>query len=436
MRTSVRPETRHALNRHLRLGLILVLLLVGGVGGWAATTNISGAVIAAGQVVVDSNVKKVQHPSGGIVGELLVRDGDRVRAGDVVLRLDETLTRANLAIIQKNLNELTARKARLEAERDGVATIAFPPMLMEQARTPEGAAIMAGEVKLFDLRRASRDGQAQQLRQRIVQLGEEMRGHSAQEEAKYREIEFIERELDGARDLYKKNLMPITKLTQLEREATRLGGERGQIIAARAQASGRIAEIELQILQIGRDLASEVSRDMREAEAKIGEFIERKVAAEDQLRRIELRAPQAGMVHQLSVHTVGGVIAAGDAVMLIVPEADDLSVEAKVAPQEIDQVRLGQSVVLRFTSFNQRTTPEINGIVKRVSADISTDSRSGQSYYTVRIAIPADEMAKLEGARLVPGMPVEAFLQTGERKVITYLVKPLTDQFARAFRER
>ena len=263
-----------------------------------------------------------------------------------------------------------------------------------------------------------------------------MRGHALQEQAKTKEMGFIERELEGARDLFRKNLMPITKMTQLEREATRLGGERGQIVAARAQASGRIAEIELQILQIGRDLATEVSRDLREADGKIGEFIERKVAAEDQLKRIEIRAPQAGIVHQMAVHTVGGVIAAGDALMLIVPEADDLTIEAKVLPNEIDQVRVGQPAVVRFATFNQRTTPELNGVIKRVSVDVSTDNRSGISYYTVRVALSDAEIARLGEVKLVPGMPVEAFIQTGERKVMSYLVKPLNDQLARAFRER
>lgn len=421
---------------HLSLGLALVIVLIGGVGGWAATTDISGAVVSSGSVVVDSNVKKVQHPTGGVVGELRVRDGDRVSTGDLLLKLDETVTRANLAIITRNLNELTARKARLEAERDGAASIKFPPPLLEAADQAEVALIMAGERSLFELRRQSRQGQTEQLRQRIAQLREEMRGQTAQEEAKAKEIEFINRELEGARDLYKKNLMPITKMTQLEREATRLYGERGQIVAARAQSSGRIAEIELQILQIGRDLASEVSRDMREAEGKIGEFVERKVAAEDQLRRIDIRAPQSGTVHQMSVHTVGGVISAGDPIMLIVPETDELTVEAKVLPNEIDQVRLGQPALLRFTNFNQRTTPEIFGTLKRISADTSVDQRSGIPYYTVRIALAPEEIARLGDVKLVPGMPVEVFVQTGERKVISYLVKPLWDQMARAFKER
>ena len=434
--TTAIASLHRSVRSHLTFGLAVIIVLVGGVGGWAGTTDITGAVVSSGSVVVDSNVKKVQHPTGGVVGELKVRDGDRVSIGDLLLRLDETVTRANLGIITRNVNELSARKARLEAERDGAEAIAFPAFLLDAADRPDVASIIGGERSLFELRRQSRQGQTQQLRQRIVQLREEMRGQSAQEEAKSKEIEFIGRELEGARDLYRKNLMPITKMTQLEREATRLAGERGQIIAARAQTSGRIAEIELQILQVGRDLASEVSRDMREAEAKIGEYVERKVAAEDQLRRIDIRSPQSGRVHQMSVHTVGGVITAGEPIMLIVPETDELSIEAKIPPNDVDQVRIGQQALLRFTNFNQRTTPEIFGTLKRISADTTTDPRTGLVYYTVRIALPPEETARLGEVKLVPGMLVEVFIQTSERKVISYLVKPMFDQMARAFKER
>ena len=430
-------RTRQSIRSHLRAGAALFVLLVGGMGGWAATTEISGAVIAPGALVVDSNVKKVQHTTGGIVGELRVRDGDRVKAGDILVRLDDTVTRANLAIVTKGLDELTARKARLEAERDGQESLTFPDDLLKRASDPQVAHVIEGERKLFELRGAARMGQKAQLRQRIDQLGEQTNGLTLQERAKGQEIVLIQRELQGARDLWKRNLMPITKLTSLEREATRVEGERGQLVASVAQSRDKTSETELQIIQIDRDLASEVGKDLREGDAKIGELVERKVAAEDQLKRIDIRAPQDGTVHQLTVHTVGGVIAAGgEAIMLIVPDGDSLAVEAKVAPQDIDQLRLGQVARLRFSAFNQRTTPEIDGAVSRVSADVTTDQRTGQSYYTVRIALAAEEIARLGEVKLVPGMPVEAFIQTGERNVLSYLVKPLSDQITRAFREK
>ena len=216
----------------------------------------------------------------------------------------------------------------------------------------------------------------------------------------------------------------------------RLEGEAAQLVAQTAQAAGKISETELQIIQIDRDLSSEVAKETREIDGKIGEFVERKVTAEDQLKRVDIRAPQDGMVFQSNVHTVGGVITAGDAIMLIVPDADNLTVEAKVNPQDIDQVRIGQVALLRLSAFNMRTTPEIYGKVTRVSADASSDQRTGQTYYTVRIAMPPEEVAKLGDLKMVPGMPVEAFVQTGERTVISYLVKPLTDQVMRMFREK
>jgi HlyD family secretion protein len=430
-------EAHRSIRRHLWAGVLVVGLLAGGVGGWAATTEIAGAVIAPGFLVVESNVKKVQHPTGGVVGEIRARDGDRVKAGDIVVRLDETITRANLAIVSKGLDELMARKARLEAERDGLEAVAFPRDLLERGGDPALANTLGGERRLFELRRAARLGQQSQLRQRVGQLNEEIGGLSAQLGAKQQEIVLVQKELKGARELWDKNLMPITKLTSLEREATRLEGERGQVTASIAQAKGKISELELQIIQVDRDLASEVGKDLREAEGKIGEFVERKVAAEDQLKRVDIRAPQDGTVHQSTAHTVGGVVnAGGEPIMLIVPDTDTLMAEAKVPPQDIDQLQLGQKAVLRFSTFNQRTTPELNGTVSRISADATQDQRTGANSYTIRIALPPQEIARLGDVKLVPGMPVEAFLQTGDRKAMSYLVKPLMDQITRAFRER
>jgi HlyD family secretion protein len=428
---------RNAIQGQLKGGLLVVVMLVVGIGGWAFTTEISGAIQAPGAIVVDSNVKKVQHPTGGIIGEIRARDGDVVKAGDILVRLDETITRTNLAIVTRNLYELMARKARLEAERDESRSVRFPPEIIQAAKTdPEIAHVIESESKVFKLRVDARSGHKQVLITRDAQLQEEISGHTAQAASKAQEITLIERELEGARDLWKRNLIPITKMTALEREAARLTGERAQLIAKVAQANGRISEIQLQVLQIDREASSEVGKELREIEAKVGELTERKIAAEDQMRRIDLRAPQDGTVHQSAVHTVGGVITAGEILMLIVPEADKLIAETKIAPQDIDQLWIGQTALLRFTTFNQRTTPEISGTVSRISADISTDQRSGQNFYTVRIALPASEVARLGDVKLVPGMPVEGMIKTADRKVISYLVKPLQDQISRAFRER
>ncbi|MDB5565951.1 MAG: hemolysin secretion protein [Tardiphaga sp.] len=434
--TSPQTESRRSIRLHLIIGLVVVLILAGGLGGWASTAQISGALIAPGSVVVDSNVKKVQHPTGGVVGELRARDGDVVKAGDIVVRLDDTVTKAGLAIVTKNLNGLWARAARLEAEQRGAEHVTFPNVLLEQIADDDVKNVISSETKLFNVRSAGRVGQKSQLRERIAQLNEEIGGLTAQEAAKTREIALVEKELVGVRGLFDQQLVQISRLTVLERDAARLAGERAQFIASRAQAKGKITETELQIIQIDKDLVSEVSKDLRETNDKIGEFVERKVTAEDQLRRIDIRAPQDGMVLQSTVHTVGGVITAGDAIMLIVPQADNLSVEARVNPQDIDQLQIGQKTLLRLSAFNQRTTPELNGVVSRVSPDTTTDQRTGQSYYTIRISMPASEIARLGDVRLIPGMPVEAFVQTGDRTMLAYLAKPLNDQLMRAFREK
>jgi HlyD family secretion protein len=427
---------RRSIRRHILTTVAVVVLLAGGLGGWAMTTELSGAVVTSGLLVVDSNVKKVQHPTGGVVGELRVRDGDRVKAGDVVVRLDETVTRSNLAIVVKSLDELGARQARLEAERDGDDTVDFPALLTSRMANPDVARIVAGEQRLFELRKEARRGQKAQLRERIGQLQEEIQGLTGQAAAKANEVVLIGRELEGVRYLWKKNLIPISRLTALEREAVRLEGERGHLIASTAQAKGKTTETELQIIQIDQELRSEVAKELREIQAKTAELVERKVAAEDQLMRVELRAPQDGVVHQLAVHTVGGVITASEPVMLIVPESEELTVEVKLPPQDIDQVTIGRPATMRFSAFNQTTTPEINGFVTRISADVIQDQKTNTAYYTVRIGISTAEISRLNGLKLIPGMPVEAFIQTGDRTVMSFLVKPLHDQFQKAFRER
>ena len=427
---------RRSIRLHLIIGLAVVIVLAGGFGGWASTVQISGALIAPGSVVVESNVKKVQHPTGGVVGELRARDGDVVKAGDVVVRLDDTVTKASLAIVVKTLNGLYARAARLEAEQRGETKLTFPSQLTDRSDDPDVKNVMASESKLFEVRVTGRAGQKAQLRERVSQLNEEIGGLSAQEKAKDQEIVLVEKELVGVRSLFEQRLVQISRLTVLERDAARLNGERAQYIASRAQARGKITEIELQIIQVDKDMVSEVSKDLRETNDKIGEFVERKVTAEDQLRRVDIRAPQDGMVMQSTVHTVGGVITAGDAIMMIVPQADDLQVEAKVDPKDIDKLQIGQKTLMRLSAFNQRTTPELTGHVTRVSPDVTTEQRTGQSYYTIRVSLPPKEVARLGDVKLIPGMPVEAFVQTGDRTMLSYLMKPLNDQLMRSFRER
>jgi HlyD family secretion protein len=432
-------DPRRTIRKLNLIGAAMVVLLIGGGGGWAAVTQLSGAVIASGSLVVESYVKKVQHPSGGVVGAIFVQEGSVVEVGQMLLRLDDTLTRANFGVVRSQLDELLIREARLLAERDEANVITFPPELEPRRIESSVAVALAGEQKLFESRATARQGQRAQLRERIAQSNEEIRGLSAQLEGKETELKVIAKELIGVIDLFEKNLVTIVRYSQLQRDQARLHGERGQFIADTARARGKISELELQILQLEQDFRTDMLKDLREAEGKIAELRERVAAAEDQLKRVDLRSPEAGIVHQLSVHTVGGVIANGETVMLIVPRVDELILEAKVLPPDIDQIRLGANVVVRVVAGNQRTAPDFGGTVKHISADIRETQSGTQGppvYYTVRVALSAADVARLSEIHLVPGMQAEAFIQTYDRTPLQYLIKPLRDQIARTFRER
>ena len=435
MRSPAADERDRSIGRHIRLGLTAVVLLLGGIGGWAVVTKLAGAVIAPGTLVVENNVKKVQHPSGGIVKELRVKEGDTIAAGDLLIVLDDTQARANLGIILGGLDEIAARKARLEAESEGTENVVFPAELSARADEPALRKILSGEQNLFVLRKAERAGQKRLLRERIAQLGKEVEGFTAQAAAKEREISLVAKELAGTQQLYRQGLMTLTRLTDLERTAARLDGERGQLVASTAEANGRIAEMELEIIQIDQKLRSEVGAQLADLRTKLAELAERKTAAQDQLDRLTIRAPQSGIVHELAVHTIGGVVQAAEPLMLIIPSQTALAVDARIAPAEIDRLHVGQKVALRFSTFNQRTTPEIDGRLMRVSADVLEDERTGSSYYTARIDISADQIGRLGMVKLLPGMPVETFIATEERTVLSYLLKPLSDQVLHAFRQ-
>ncbi|MFD2185048.1 HlyD family type I secretion periplasmic adaptor subunit [Rhodoplanes azumiensis] len=430
-----RPDPLREIRGIARAGVAAIVVVVATAGAWAVTAPLAGAVIAPAQIVVESNVRRVQHPTGGVVAEIRVVDGDHVKAGDLVVRLDETVPRANLAVIEAQLLQLWARKARLETERDDRDAVPVPPFLAQRgAETPEVAQVIAGETSVFRTRRDTLAGQQQQMRERVAQTREEIRGLASQIASKREQIRLIGAELEGVRELYKKNLVPYTRLTTLEREAARLAGEEGQLIAETARANGRIAETELQIMQLVQDRRREVAADLRDTETKIADLAERRVAAVDQLSRVDVRAPQTGIVHQKSVHTVGGVVAPGEQMMLIVPERDRLIAEARIEPQMIDRVKIGQAVKLRFTAFDTTTTPDVDGTLVHVAADLTKDPQTGVPYYVARVAIAEDTAARLRGKTLLPGMPVEAYIQTGTRTAFAYLRKPLEDQLARTFR--
>jgi HlyD family secretion protein len=385
-------------------------------------------------VVVDGNSKKIQHQQGGVIGEILVRDGSRVSAGDLVVKLDDTQARALLGIVTSQLTELLGRKTRLAAERDDQDDLEFPPGFTTSG--PEAERVASGERRLFHARLASANGQKAQLGERIKQNENEIKGLTLQNSAKAREVALIADELSRVNDLYKKNLLPVTRVLSLQRDEARIEGEVGTLVAQIAKLRGQIAETRLQTIAIDQNRFSDAQKELREAEGRIAELQERKIAAEDQLRRVELRAPIDGIIHELSVHTVGGVVNPAEQLMLVVPSSDALSVEVRIPSSDIDQLKIGRQGILRFTAFNQRTTPEVKGVVTRLSPDAVRDKDTGQFYYTARITPDNGDLAQLVDQKLVPGMPVEAFIETSPRTALSYLTKPLTDQFERAFRER
>ncbi|WP_407976478.1 HlyD family type I secretion periplasmic adaptor subunit [Brucella pseudogrignonensis] len=425
-----------SINRHIIAGAFTCFALICGLGVWAYTTELAGAVVSQGNFVVDSYIKKVQHPSGGVVGEILVKDGDRVSLGDILITLDSTQTRAQLAIITKRLDQLNARKVRLEAERDDHLLLQFDPDLVARKDSPDVARSLHSEQQLFEFRKQAREGRKKQLLERINQFKHEINGLKAQQHAYERGLDVLNAEINNLRPLLLDGLVSAQRLNALETQAATFGGERGEKLAYQAQIAGRIAEARLQIISIDQDLKTEVGQELREIESQIGEFTERKITAEDELKRIKITAPQSGFVHQLSAHTVGGVIVPSDIILQIVPDNDELMIEAKIAPQDIDQISLGQAVIIRLSAFSQRTTPELKGSINRIGAELTSDEKSGLSWYLVRIGINAAELSRLDGLKLLAGMPAEVLIQTGKRTALSYLTKPFIDQLNRAFKEK
>jgi HlyD family secretion protein len=425
--------TAQPVSRLVRLGLFAVVFGFFGVLVWSLSMTLSGAVIAPGIFVAESEVKRVQHQQGGIVGDIRVQNGSRVRAGEVLVRLDDTQARANLGLVTVQLTQFNARRSRLEADRDDRSEISLGPDFF--ALAPEAAEVAASEQRLMREMRAMRAAQKDQLLERIGQFRQEIEGLSAQSAAKSREIELILGELKGVEELFLKNLVPISRYNALQREAARLSGEQGQLVALIAKARGQIAETELQILGIDQNARTEAVKELRDVESQIAQLQERRIAALDTLQRVDIRSPQDGVVHELQVVTLGGVVAPGGTLMLIVPDQDRLTIEAKIATTDIDLVRVGQKVHLRLVALNQRLTPEILGEVTRVAPDLSREQQTGVPYFTVRMRVLDSEIRRLGGQPLVSGMPVEAMIQTGERSAFFYFLRPLLDAFARTFRE-
>ncbi len=434
------PSRKVAFSRSIRLyvvvGVAVCGLLLFGVGGWAATAKLNSAVIAMGQLTVSSNVKQVQHPDGGIVGEIQVSNGDVVEPGDLLIRLDETLVKANRSLLDAQVVALKARLARLRAQRDDADSLTVPPELAERMDEPSVKEAIEAEEKVLAARNDTLTGQVNRLNERISQLKEQIEGHVSQRAAKQGEIELIKEELAVLEGLYEKGHVPQNRIMALKREQARLEGQEGELTSRIAMAEGRISETELEILQLTKDDRQQTFDEITRLVPDLANLVERRTAADFQLARMDIRAPDSGYVHELQVHTVGGVVQPGQTIMQIVPQQDQLVIEARVSPADIDQVRLGQDADLILSALNMRTSPKLHGYVTHVAADLSTDEATGMGYYSVRVALPEDQLARLpEGTDLVPGMPVEVYVQTGAQTVMSYLIKPLTDQINRVWRE-
>lgn len=431
---SKRPEL--SARKPLYLGYIALAILVGGFGGWATFASISGAVVATGLIEVEQNRQIVQHPDGGQVAEIKVREGDMVEADDVLLRLDETSLVSELVIVEGQLFEIMARRGRLEAERDGAFTIVFEDELVEiSENTPEVAEQMRGQLRLMEARAESVAQETEQLSKRRTQIETQIEGIRAQQDALGTQLELISDELADQQSLLDRGLAQVSRVLALQREQASLQGRLGELVAGEGQANEKITEIDIEKLRIGTRIREEAITSLRDLQFRELELAERRRALKTRLSRLDVRAPVSGVVYGLQVFGPGAVVKPADPVAFIVPQDRPLIITSRVPAIHIDQVNIDQPVTLRFSAFDQRTTPEIMGEVRRVSADAFTDERTGQTFYRAEIVPAEGELQKLAGLSLVPGMPVETYIRTGDRSPLDYFLRPLKVYFYRAFKE-
>lgn len=421
----------------LIIGFLAILLLVGGFGTWSVMANISGAVVASGQIEVDQNRQVVQHPDGGVISKINVQEGDLVDEGDILIRLDLTNLTSELVVVEGQLFELMARRGRLEAERDGAGAITFDPELIEAADSSNDAkTLMQGQQRLFKARQDSMAQEIAQMQKQRNQISDQIGGIKAQQTALETQLELITEELENQQTLLDRGLAQASRVLSLQREDARLRGTMGELAATKAQAESRITEIDIEVLKYGTKRREEAITRLRDLQFRELELTEKRSALKERLSRLDIRAPLAGVVYGMQFFAPRSVIRPADPVLYLVPQDRPLVIAAKVQTINIDQIVVGQEVILRFPAFDSRTTPELRGRVVKVSADAFTDERTGISYYRSEIVLLEGETDKLpQGATLIPGMPVQAFIRTNDRTPLAYLIKPFTDYFAKAFRE-
>ncbi len=429
-------DYRASLRRYGLAGLTLIAVFVGSFGAWSALVPLSGAVVASGHFEVDGSIKKVQHKTGGVVSEIFVQDGQRVTENQVVIRLDPTTARSDLQIVVHQLADLRMRAARLREERDGLDDFTAPTRILPPDEAAFEDALYQREVRMLAARREARRGQESGLTERINQLEKQIDGLAVQEKAKTRQRENAGTELKSLQRLLEQKLVLVAQVNTLERSATQLDGEIGEIQATTAEVGAKIAETKLQILNIGQVAVADASKELAEVEAKISELEGRRIQALDALARVEIKAPRDGFVHELSVHTVGGVVGAGEVLMMIVPEHVPLKIEVRISPQDIDNVHLADRAFVRVVGPNRSTTPDLHADVSMVGADLAQDPATHVTYYPAELRLGSGEIERLENVRLVPGMPAEVFITTSSRTFVEYLWQPVWDRISRAVREK
>jgi membrane fusion protein, type I secretion system len=418
------------------VGYLAVLTLVAGFGTWSVKTTISGAIIAPGQIEVEQNRQVVQHPNGGVVGEILVTEGAIVNAGEVLIRLDDTLVQSELAVIESQYFELVARRGRLEAERDEVVDVIFDQGLIEAGDSnSELQNLIEGQVRLFTARLESQKRESEQMDERRTQIEAQINGLGAQFDAQVKQLVLVKKELEDQQKLLAKGLAQASRVSLLQREEARIEGVMGEITASKAEASGRLIEAGIGILRLETGRREEAISRLRDLQYRELELFEKRALLYKTLSRLEIRAPASGQVYGLQVYALRSVIRPADSLMFIVPQDRPLVIQSRIDPINIDQVFVGQEVTLRFSAFDQRTTPELIGKVVKLSADSFVDEASRTSYYRAEIVPNPEEYEKLKGLDLLPGMPVESFIRTDDRTPLNYLIKPVADYFNKSFRE-
>jgi HlyD family secretion protein len=431
------PETPLARSRELVLaGTALIGIFVIGFGTWAAVAPLESAAIANGTVVSESSRKTIQHLEGGIIAQILVHDGDIVQAGQVLLRLDDTKARTTMVALQGQVWDARAAEARLIAERDGASAIAFPADLVAKSSEPGVAAALAGQQKIFDTQHQLQGSKIAAIGERINQVNEEIKGHQAEVAALDQRTKLLNEEIAGVQQLVDKGLERKPRLLSLQRDLAEMEGKRGDTMAHIAKAKQTIAESEVDILSLQNDRQKDVADELRDTQKKLHEVQEQAQAAADVLARIDIRAPETGTITDLRVHTPGGVINPGEALLDLVPQTDRLVVDARVRPEDIDRVHEGLPAQVRLMPYKQRRTPPIDATVVYVSADRLTDTHTNESYYRAKLRLDEKELASLVDVKMVPGMPSEAMIKTGETTAALYALSPILDSFHRAFREK